>query len=54
MNQKQLMLKGRPYRANDDILFKERTKARKLIQKYNNTSPTEIKKRDKIVIQTFR
>lgn len=49
MNQKQLMLKGRPYRANDDILFKERTKARKLIQKYNNTSPTEIKKRTKLL-----
>ena len=49
MNQKQLMLKGRPYRANDDILFKERTKARKLIQKYNNTSPTEIKKRAKLL-----
>ena len=49
MNQKQLMLKGKPYRANDHILFKERTMARKLIKKYNDTSPAEIKKRTKLL-----
>ncbi len=49
MIQKELMLRGYPYRADDSLLSKERMKVRKLIRKYNASSPSELKKRAKLL-----
>lgn len=49
MNQKELMLGGYPYRADDPLLSRERMRLRKLIRKYNRSSPSEIKKRTKLL-----
>lgn len=49
MMQKQRMLNGYPYQANDLLLSKERLKVRKLIKKYNDSSPSEIRKRTKLL-----
>lgn len=49
MMQKDLMLGGYPYRADDQLLSKERTKVRKLIKKYNKSSPSQFNKRKKLL-----
>lgn len=49
MIQKELMLGGYPYQANNSLLSNERMKLRKLIKKYNNSWPSEIKKRTKLL-----
>lgn len=49
MTQKERMLKGYPYRANDLLLTKERLKVRKLVKKYNISSPSNIKKKEKLL-----
>jgi acetyltransferase-like isoleucine patch superfamily enzyme len=49
MNEKEKMLGGNPYRADDLLLMKERTKVRKLIKRYNNSSPSQVRKRMKLL-----
>ena len=49
MTQKELMLRGYLYRADDPVLSMERMKVRKLIKKYNTSSPSHTKKRKKLL-----
>lgn len=49
MIQKERMLGGYPYRADDQLLSSERTKVRKLIKKYNASLPSKIRKRTNLL-----
>lgn len=49
MNQKERMLGGYPYQADDKLLSRERIRVRKLIKKYNASSPSEIRKRTNLL-----
>lgn len=49
MNQKEQMLGGYPYQADDKLLSRERMRVRKLIKKYNASSPSEIRKRTNLL-----
>ena len=51
MTQKELMLCGYPYRADDVLLSKERMRVRRLTKKYNQSSPTSLKKRTKLLFK---
>lgn len=49
MNEKEKMLKGELYLANDKELIKDREKCKILCHKYNLISPNKIKKRNKLI-----
>lgn len=49
MTQKELMLSGAYYRADDSELSTERLQLRKYIKKYNSSPPAKIRKRDKLL-----
>ena len=51
MTQKERMLAGDLYRANDPVLANERLRARQLTKRYNRTAPSQIKKRDRILLK---
>lgn len=49
MIQKERMLRGYPYRADDQLLSKERMRVRRLIKKYNASSPAKKIKRRRLL-----
>lgn len=49
-NEKEKMLAGLPYKAFGDTLLSERQYAKELIFDFNNLRPTEIEKRNKMVV----
>ncbi len=53
MNNKEKMLNGYLYDATDVGLYKERLKAKDLCFKYNQTEPSNVKKRQKIIQKLF-
>lgn len=53
MTEKEKMIKGEMYFANDEVLVKERLKARRLFNEFNNTSEVELEKRTEILKMLF-
>ncbi len=49
MTEKEKMIAGKPYLANDDTLFNERQQAKELIFDFNALRPSEIEKRNQIL-----
>lgn len=52
-SQKDKMITGKLYDANDEILIKERCKIKALCQKYNNILPSNFHKKDRLVKKIF-
>lgn len=54
MSEKEKMIAGFPYWARDDELFKERQRAKTLIQRYNQLPANKIRERNGLLKQLFK
>lgn len=53
MTEKEKMIKGEMYLADDEVLVKERLNARRLFREFNSTLETELEKRTEILKKLF-
>lgn len=53
MTEKEKMIKGEMYLADDEVLVKERLNARRLFREFNSTLETELEKRTEILKELF-
>jgi len=53
MTEKEKMIKGEMYLADDEVLVTERLNARRLFRKFNSTLETELEKRTEILKELF-
>lgn len=52
-SQKEKMLGGNPYKADETLLMQERALAKEILFDFNNSRPSEIEKRNSLLINLF-
>lgn len=53
LSEKEKMIGGQPYKANDAVLTKERAWAKELLYDFNHSRPHELDKRNRLVRELF-